>query len=54
MLSRLVCLFRRHDWHTEYNHETKRTAWECRRCGAYKVLPKPMGPYDIGAGGGIA
>jgi len=30
------CLLRRHDWHSTYDHETKVTEWECRRCGAYK------------------
>ncbi|CAA9312986.1 MAG: hypothetical protein AVDCRST_MAG48-2190 [uncultured Friedmanniella sp.] len=30
------CLLRRHDWHLTYDHETKVTERECRRCGAYK------------------
>jgi hypothetical protein len=38
-MRRLKCWFRRHDWHTEYNHATERTTWECRRCGFRKVTP---------------
>lgn len=40
-MRRLICLFRHHDWHTEYKHKSKRTAWECRRCGVYEVTPTP-------------
>ena len=33
MHSRLVCLLRRHDWHSEYDRENERVTWSCRRCG---------------------
>ena len=35
-MMRLVCLFRRHDWHSRYDHESKTTTWRCSRCGAQK------------------
>lgn len=35
-MGRFTCLFRRHDWHSAYDRETKDTVWECRRCGAVK------------------
>ena len=35
-MNRLVCLLRRHDWHSEYDHEHHETRWSCRRCGARK------------------
>jgi hypothetical protein len=37
MRRRLTCLFRRHDWHSEYDHEHRRTTWTCQRCGLHKV-----------------
>jgi len=37
MHRRLVCMLRRHDWHSEYDHESRRTEWRCRRCGLHKV-----------------
>jgi hypothetical protein len=30
-------MLRRHDWHSEYDHESRRTEWICRRCGLHKV-----------------
>jgi len=60
MLRRLRCLFRRHQWHTEFNYETQGTERECARCGA-RVSTYP-GPTNLGqrpgfgdgaAGGGI-
>ena len=36
MFGRLKCLLRRHDWHSEYDHEQQRTRWTCQRCGALK------------------
>jgi hypothetical protein len=35
--ARLNCLIRRHRWRSEYDHATKRTTWECLRCGAHKL-----------------
>ena len=37
MHPRLICLFRRHDWHSEYDHEHQHTTWTCQRCGVQKV-----------------
>lgn len=48
MTRRRSCLLRRHDWRTEYDEETKRTSWECRRCGSNKATPKPGWPMDMG------
>jgi hypothetical protein len=49
-MRRLVCVFRRHDWHSEYNHATKRTTWTCRRCGAHKLTAD--GFLNVGDSGG--
>jgi hypothetical protein len=46
----LVCLFRRHDWHGEYNYATRRTTWTCRRCGAHKITAD--GVLNVGDSGG--
>ena len=35
--SSLVCLLRRHEWHSEDDHESRHTTWSCRRCGLEKV-----------------
>lgn len=54
MIRRLRCLFRRHRWRSEYNHATKRTTWECLRCGAHKlnVHDMDLNPGELGGGGG--
>jgi len=52
MLRRLKCLFRRHDWRSEYHHEDRRTSWECRRCGAHK-LTGAIHPEAAAGGGGV-
>jgi hypothetical protein len=44
-----VCLFRRHDWHSDYDHENRRTTWTCRRCGLRKVTVDDV--VDKGGGG---
>ena len=53
MIRRLRCLFRRHQWRSEYDHATKRTKWECLRCGAYKVdvHDRDLNPGELGGGG---
>jgi hypothetical protein len=48
MRRRLRCLFRRHDWHSEYDHEHRRTTWTCQRCGVHKVTTDDF--VDKGAG----
>ena len=37
MHRRQVCLFRRHDWHSEYDEENRQTTWTCQRCGTQKL-----------------
>jgi hypothetical protein len=37
MLMRLKCVFLRHQWHSEYDHDRKQVHWKCGRCGADKV-----------------
>ena len=49
MRPRLICLFRRHDWHSEYDHEHRHTTWTCQRCGVQKVTVDDV--VDRGAGG---
>jgi hypothetical protein len=52
MRRRLTCLFRRHDWHSEYDHERRRTSWTCQRCGLHKVTTDNVDDVvDRGAGG---
>jgi hypothetical protein len=43
-MRRLKCLFRRHDWHSSYDHERGRTEWKCSRCGAFKVTYSGINP----------
>jgi hypothetical protein len=53
MMRRLRCLFRRHQWGSEYDHESRRTTWECRRCGAKKFTSDDLNkahPEIFGAG----
>ena len=60
MLRRLRCLFRRHQWQTEFNLETQGTERECARCGAHvstypggsDLLPRedPRGHFGDGSG----
>ena len=49
MHRRLVCLLRRHDWHSEYDHESRHTNWTCRRCGLHKVTVDDV--WDASGGG---
>jgi hypothetical protein len=37
MLRRLKCLFRHHQWHSEYDRAWKKTTWTCARCGGERV-----------------
>jgi hypothetical protein len=48
MMRRLRCLFRRHQWGSVYDHETRRTTWQCRRCGAMKVTTDDVGNMHPG------
>ena len=43
MKARLICLIRRHQWHKVFDHETKKTWLECRRCGRRKITLGDMG-----------
>ena len=61
MLRRLRCVFRKHDWHSRYDHERKQTVWDCRRCGAEREGDNPNqnvwtahqgGSGGTGGGGG--
>jgi hypothetical protein len=51
-MRRWKCLFRRHQWRSEYNHEDRRTTWECRRCGASKLTGGYIHPEAAAGGGG--
>jgi hypothetical protein len=52
MHPRLVCMFRRHEWHSEYDHESRHTNWTCRRCGLHKVTYDDfLGRSGEGTGG---
>jgi hypothetical protein len=42
MMSRLRCLFRRHDWLTVHDEEANQVWRECRRCGVVKVTLNEM------------
>jgi hypothetical protein len=50
MMRRLRCLFRRHQWGSDYDHEAKQTRWECRRCGARKMTWDNVHPEAFGGG----
>jgi hypothetical protein len=41
-MSRLRCLFRRHDWLTVHDEEANQVWRECRRCGVVKVTLNEM------------
>jgi hypothetical protein len=42
-MRRWASVFRRHQWHKVFNHETKKTWLECRRCGRRKIALGDMG-----------
>jgi hypothetical protein len=42
-MRRWACLFRRHQWHKVFDHETKKRWLECRRCGRRKITLGDMG-----------
>jgi transcription elongation factor Elf1 len=48
----LKCLLGGHDWHSEYDHESRRTSWTCRRCGHHKVTVETVDDVVDKAGGG--
>ena len=57
MRPRLICLLRRHDWHSEYDHEHRHTTWTCQRCGLQEVtsqdvIDKATGGFTNLYGGG--
>jgi hypothetical protein len=42
-MRRWACLFRRHQWHKVFDHETKKRWLKCRRCGRRKITLGDMG-----------
>jgi hypothetical protein len=58
MTPRLICLFRRHQWHNGWDEVEHVTVWTCRRCGKTREEPVQgdgtWGPsvWTGGTGGG--
>ena len=52
MVTRLVCLVRRHQWHNGWDEDRHVTVWTCKRCGATRGADDTGSRLAWGAGAG--
>jgi hypothetical protein len=48
----LICLVRRHQWHSSWDSDEQKTVWTCTRCGRTRVRIGEMDPRRSGWGSG--
>jgi hypothetical protein len=46
----LICLVRRHQWHSSWDSDEQKTVWTCTRCGRTRVRIGEMDPRRSGWG----